>query len=332
MYIGGGGVRIPGEAFPVAAGSAFSGNFATLFPGAYQVVQTDLGLTYGGTMRASGTTPPVITLTGALVGSPVPIRITVGVTGALGVWTFQVSYDGGGTIAQVGTSAATVPLVGAGLGLSINIAAGNAAGDNVWLATCSALADQSGNALDYTQATANNQPVVGVGLNGKASLIGNGVSMLMGSSFNAPTPGITPYYTWAVFREVSFTLNRSLFGHGAAGNNSNVYFTGTSTNMIAFNGASVTNAGVTVGSWLETERVASNNAADTFKVGPTTVSGNAGNLGCTGTQIFASGGGTIGNFELLALAFTPNLPDWAAVRAAINGSAGYGVGNVGLCV
>lgn len=40
------------------------------------------------------------------------------------------------------------------------------------------------------------------------------------------------------------------------------------------------------------------------------------------------GGASFGNFELLLLVYTPNLPDWAAVRAAVNSATGYGVGAV----
>lgn len=330
MYIGGGGVRIPGEAFPVAAGSAFSGNFATLFPGAYQVAQSNLGLTYGGTMRATGTTPPVITLTGSLAGAPVPIEVDCTGGGALGVWFGTISFDGGATVAQAFTSAATVPLVGAGTGLTLNIAAGTASTDNVWKATAAANGDQSGNGLNYSQATASKQPLIGVGLNGKVSLIFDGVDDSYVSLLNLPAPGTTNYYCAAVFRQWGWAANATLWGRtsNVPAIGETVFQTTSSPTVSSYTGTAIANGGAPINTWVVAELNRSNNASDTHKFGSTTSTGNSGNNVTTGMEIGTATGVSPGKIEILLLVHTPNLPDWVAFRAAVNSAGGYGVGAV----
>lgn len=102
-------------------------------------------------VTSAGTTPPVITLTNTAnrMGStgpcrPINLKVIVGsVTGALGTWKLSYSIDGGATYAAVATdvtSAATVAMVdpldpaGGLLGVTLNIAAGNAAANNTWTA------------------------------------------------------------------------------------------------------------------------------------------------------------------------------------------------------
>jgi len=332
MYIGGGGVRIPGEAFAVAAGSAFSGNFATLFPGAYQVVQTDLGLTYGGTMLASalntGTT--VVTLTGTLSGSPVPIWVGGNNNAAVGSGAnFSVFYDGAGvTEAQNITppSAGTpVALTGAGTGLFASWSAGNGAAGDVYKATCAALADQSGAAKHYSQATASKQPVFGIGLNGKVSLIHSGSSLV--SLLNLPAPATTAYYTAAVFRQLSWGANLTMWGR-TSGLGETVFQTTSTPTLSSYSGTAVANGGAAIGTWVDAELKRSNNAADTHKFGTTTATASSGNNATTGMEIGSATGTNFGNIELLLLVHTPNLPDWVAFRAAVNSAAGYGVGAV----
>jgi len=310
---------------PVLPSAGFTGNFATLFPGAYQVAQSDLGLTYGGTMRATGATPPVITLTGALSGVPVPIEVDCTAGGALGAWTGSVSYDGGSTVAQVFTSAATIALVGAGTGLTLNIAAGNAAVDDVWKATASALGDQSGNGSNYSQATASKQPIIGVGLNGKVSLIHSGSSLV--SLLNLPAPATTAYYTAAVFRQLSWGANLTMWGR-TSGLGETVFQTTSTPTLSSYSGTAVANGGAPIGTWVDAELKRSNNAADTHKFGTTTVTASSGNNATTGMEIGSATGTNFGNIELLLLVHTPNLPDWVAFRSAVNSAAGYGVGTV----
>lgn len=96
-------------------------------------------------VTATGTTPPTITLsnttgfTGAV--RPVDLRIECTLAGARGTWKFRWSLDGGSNWTENVTSAATVdlvdpldPVAGSLLGITLNIATGNAAVDNVWTA------------------------------------------------------------------------------------------------------------------------------------------------------------------------------------------------------
>lgn len=109
----------------------------------------------GVTPASSGTTPPVITFTDTTNREgntgpvrPIDLQIKCTTIGALATWKFQISIDGGATFyglpSGVGTgdyvSAATValydpldPAQGL-LGLTLNIAAGNAAANNLWKA------------------------------------------------------------------------------------------------------------------------------------------------------------------------------------------------------
>jgi len=77
---------------------------------------------------STGTTPPVITLTGTPYRA-LNLRIECTLGGALLTWTGRWSVDGGATWTAF-TSAATVLM--AGTGVTLNIAAGTANVDNVW--------------------------------------------------------------------------------------------------------------------------------------------------------------------------------------------------------
>lgn len=99
-------------------------------------------------VTSAGTTPPVITVAasanregGTGPVRPVNVKISCTTTGALATWKFKLSIDGGATYTadDAYTSAATValtdPLDPAGglLGITISIAAGNAAANNTWV-------------------------------------------------------------------------------------------------------------------------------------------------------------------------------------------------------
>lgn len=84
-------------------------------------------------VTSTGTTPPVITLTGQPFFD-INLRVECTTLGALATWELRWSIDGGDTWeAEEVVSAATVALTGTGL--TLNIAAGTAAVDNVWTAT-----------------------------------------------------------------------------------------------------------------------------------------------------------------------------------------------------
>ena len=117
------------------------------------IVSDRLPIDDNGTMSgvtSVGTTPPVITLTNTanrLGGTgpcrPVNLKVVCTTSGARGTWVLKYSIDGGATYATAAsniTSAATVALTDildpaqGLLGITLNIATGNAATDNVWTA------------------------------------------------------------------------------------------------------------------------------------------------------------------------------------------------------
>jgi hypothetical protein len=318
----------------VATLSGFNGRFASLFPGAYQVVQTDLGLTYGGTMLATGTTPPVITLTGTLVGAPTAITITDTLVGILGTWTGLVTYGDGTT--QAFTSAATVPLTGRGTGLTLNIAAGAAAGNNTWQATCAGLADQSGNAKHYSQATGSLQPVISTGLNGKPGILFSGLSasaQCLDSALNLPAPGTTPWTCILVMR-MTIHANDAIICSQPTQNGGLIYVNPGNTGLSIYDGTVVASGTNTLASWSRLRAYFSHSTADALKVGSSAdlTGSDCGNLAQTGRRLGAngnSGGATNGSkSEFLAAIHVPGIVSLAAFERALNSAAGYGVGSI----
>ncbi len=306
----------------------FNGNFASLFtPGTVlQSVQTDLGLTYGGTLLATGTTPPVITLTGTLAGAPTAITVTDTLPGILGTWTGLVTYGDNST--QAFTSAAAVALTGKGAGLTLNIAAGAAAGDNTWKATCSGLADQSGNGKNYSQATASTQPLIAVGVNGIASLLFDGVDDVLTSTLTLPAPGTTPSFAWVIYRYIdSVAAANHYLLSDSTGGQLLLYSNSGAAVTEQFNNSNANPVAIAFGTFTRDEAYFSNSASDYHKSGGTTASGtNAGNA-AGGTRSIA-GPVSFGHVEVLALVYTNTLPSGAqlaALSAAVTSKYGSGV-------
>jgi hypothetical protein len=97
--------------------------------------QTDVGLAMSA-VTSAGSTPPVLTLTGTAL-EYVDLRVECTTLGARGTWVLRYSTDGGKTWTSSVTSAATVAIsnsAGVDTGLTLNIATGTAATDNVWTA------------------------------------------------------------------------------------------------------------------------------------------------------------------------------------------------------
>jgi hypothetical protein len=310
-----------------AGAAPFNGDFASLFPGALQSLQSDRGLTYGGTPlpTTGNTSTTALTLTGSLATKPVPIWWKAENTLAIGAGaSFSVYYDGlGVTPAMNGVTpvaATPVPLTGAASGLSATWSAGNSVLNDTWKATGSALADQTANALHYSQASATLQPIVALGLNGFASLLFDGVDDFLQSALDLPAPGTTPTFVWAVYRIISnATGNGAIIAStslGAAiyspiGVRSTGQFNGTARNI---------NAGSNGGAWVRTEALFSASAADYVRCGATLAAAglSAGNSDPAAARFIAGGAGnTPHSVELLAAIHTPYLPS-AAVLAAAN--------------
>jgi len=329
MWIGGGSISIPGDPFKAGAGGPppFSGNWADLFPGAFQVVQSDKGIEYGAVMRAdAGNTSSVaFALTGASPAVAVPIWIRITAPGVGNVY-----YDGLGiTPAMAGVTivdSVNIVLTGAGAGMAITPGVGSQAPGDTWRATCSLQADQSGNGKNATQVTPANQPLVAMGPNGVACLSGaaTGDGYLRTNALNLPSPDVTPYWVFLVLRidvygsalpvmgNFDFALTNQLYPSNVTG----------LTQRHQFN-VSNPGAGIAEGSWFIVEIKRSNSAADPFKVGGSLVTGNAG-VGAVATEcMFQSPGSGYGSLaSMLAKVYTPNAPDWPAIRAAV--TAKYG--------
>lgn len=336
------GLHIPNTG--VISATTSSVNFATLFGTSAQFVQTDRGLTYGSTLLTTGVSQPTLTLSGSLVATnKVPITVTCTLGGALGVWTGSISYNGGATVAQNFTSAATITLTGAGAGLTLSINGTAATLNNVWQATCSNLADQSGNGLNYIQPFAPCQPVITAGINGKPGLLFKGgsvsttVSCLV-SSLNLPAPGTTPWFCWAVLRQVTFNgANFTAFTGNGTPNVGNIWYGSSAGSWGMYNGSSSNFTSSTFGAFGRLEVYYSNSTSDYVKTGPSSVTGvNCGNASTTGRQIGGQGSNTSNvvngaNIELLALGYVLGLPSNTILtnaNNAVNSSAGYGVGSI----
>lgn len=276
-------------------------NFASLFASPYQSVQTDLGLTYGSILLATGTTPPVITLSGSLITVPVPITVNCTLLGARGTWTGTYSFDGGLTTTPF-TSSATIPLTGAGSGLTLNIATGTAAVDNVWRATCSGLADQTTNGFNYSQAAASLQPIITVGLNGRPGLLFDGVDDFFQSSFTSQSTMMA----YLIVRQVGYGSFKYIVD-GSSGNTMSIFQSNLGSGIIGCASATVLTGGqLTIGSFGRIA-VSFNGASSSIKVGNTALTNGTSGVNASGTTRYLgkTAGGAPSNIELLALIYAP---------------------------
>lgn len=277
-----------------------------------QWVRSDLGVTLGGTLLASGTTPPVITLTGSFLGPTPTLRVACSGGGALGAWTGAVSYDGGATIAQVFTSGATQPLVGLGNGVTLNIAAGTASVDNVWLATVATLADQSGNGRDFTQGTASAQPtyIANTALNLQSILAFDGVAQFLSSAWVRAAPATTNQWISAIVRQVSWTAARQIISDSAANSYQALRQVGASPAMTQINPTSVnSNNALALATWGRAEVLFTGSVSDYLKLIANKVTGaSAGNNAGTGTRLGSGNGASFAACLILETIVTLGAP------------------------
>lgn len=146
---------------------------------------------------STGTTPPAITLSGAPL-EPITLQVQCQVGGALGTWSGRYSIDGGVTWTPF-VSAAVVELFDGSnvdTGVALNIAAGNAATNNVWTANSissrldSLILAQCSIANGYITASGKVLPLVSWGEDLKqcvAKLLAYELMRLVG--YNPETPG-----------------------------------------------------------------------------------------------------------------------------------------------
>lgn len=309
----------------VRLSSGFNGNFASLFPGAYQVIQNDLGLTYGGTMKATAgnTSTATMGLTGSLVTVPVPIWIVITGTGV----TADIYYDGlGVTASMVGVSvvaAAPIALTGAGTGLSITPTVGTQIVGDSWKATSSAVADQSGNGKDYAQAAAGQQPVVTIGVNGKPGLLFDGVNDLLTSTCILPVPGTTPWCGFLIVRRPTAAAGNARMLTDIGDAVDLLLSAGTSIQLYNNGGFGPTATGLPTNTWGAVDFKFSNSAADYIQTGSGAVSSGAGAGNAASVNRSIAGAAAFANIELLMLGYAPaSAFSSSAFRAAV--AAFYG--------
>lgn len=116
----------------------------------------DYGVTYSGTMRGEGTSPPGVTFTGTPL-RPFILDIVTG--GARGTATFRYSTNAQATFSPAQATAATVDLT-AELGVVLLFSTGTYSGDNLYYPRVSALNDQGGESNHVTQATDSARPTI----------------------------------------------------------------------------------------------------------------------------------------------------------------------------
>lgn len=182
-----------------------------------------------------------------------------------------------------------------------------------------AWADQSGNGVHVTEATA----VVGLGtvtagLNGHAGIAGGLIGQYGTFVLNLPPPGTTPTFFWGVARLLTNpgVGQGWLLGEATA---QMLVYAAAGANMSLFNNAGVGPATATVNSWGRFEAAFTFTASDYVKFGtPAGTTGNAGNADPASPRtLFAQGGGgNPGNWELLTLVTMNNVPSAGALAAA----------------
>lgn len=303
----------------LAAEVTFNGLLSSLYGGTnLQVVQGNLGIVEGGTLRHTAGSGPVLTLTGTRTSpTPTSINVTTTLNGALGTWQGLLTYRDGTT--QAFTSASTVALTGLATGLTLGIAAGSAvAGTDTWAATAATWTDQSGATKNYAQATAANQLIITPGLNGVCGLLSDASATFMESAALAgiTTPGSTPLFASFIFRSPTWTTARALFGDHAGFSTAQLAQIGTTPNLRASNdgggGSPVgldSNA-LPVNTFGVVECYWSNTTGDFIQAGTgTAVTGaSMGNTAINGRTIGNEAGVAFGNVEVLGIVYHAGLP------------------------
>lgn len=331
--------RLPGRTIRRGSAGAppFNGIFAPLFPGAFGIWQSNLGLTYGGTplANAGNTSTTVLSLTGSLATAPIPIWWKATNTAAIGAGaTFDIFYDGAGvTPAMSGvtpTAGTPVALTGAATGLSTTWAAGNSVSGDIWKATCSALADQSGNGKTLSQGVAAQQPIVVSGLNGKVFVQFDSTNDFLLSTLLLAQPATTNVSIYTVL--ASATNGAQPIYLGVA---STVTITGPTTNVRMYAGAGLVNGStMALNTFTRIYSEFTGSTADSNKVGSNApVTGTSAGNASTPSG-FAWGDYTGGTFPSgttqVVTAVGPKLTaaQLAAIDAAVNSPGGYGPGAI----
>jgi|SRR6478736_102230 len=293
-------------------------------------------------------TPVTVNVTTSVSASGVAFKVngsTVGsMTGSGTSWTY--SWTPSSTGAASLTATATASAGGTGDSPAVNVTVSAASVDwttyfpGAWAilepnvgttdnGTTLTVTDRSGNGKNGT-ASGTARAAITASLGGCNSLVADGSDDVLSiSGLTLPAPGTTPYYVFAVFRYLATAADACLLGNGDAAYGNRVgCLSATPSTGFYHKNANVAGVSVTINplNWNILEIKRSNNASDTTKIGAVSATGNAGNDAVSNVRVFHSpGAGVPANAELLVLVYTPNLPDWSAVRAAVTAKYGGSV-------
>lgn len=183
--------------------------------------------------------------------------------------------------------------------------------------------DQSGNANDFIQNTAADQPTYNAtGLNGLPTMTFDGASdCLISSGPNLPAPGTTNVFYWVVFKQIAWANDRPLL-MGNIGSGMALYSHTSTPNFAIVNSATASslNNAATLGAWVRAEAGFTNSTNDFVKIASTNVTGvNVGNNDPAAGMFMARNfaGTVFGNYEVAAAIVTLGLPT-AAERSALS--------------
>ncbi len=221
-----------------------------------------LSLTYGATLKATGTSPPAVTLTGSpLIVVGIYIDIEAGAT------TFRWSLDSGATFVQSGV---TIPLGGTHVlgatGFTANFPNSAYNADNLYESTISNWASQVGtNPLVQATAAAQGRLIAGV-VNGRPGLRLDGVDDTYRCTTidrPAPTAGTSTFY-WGVVRLDSNTSNDAMICAPSASSRI-VVLKNAASGVTLNNGAASSAQAITTGTLGRLYAHFSNTTADAIK-------------------------------------------------------------------
>jgi len=149
--------------------------------------------------------------------------------------------------------------------------------------------DQSGNARNFTQPNGSNfEPtVVPNSLNGKGTVLFDGVDDFYQSAYIPPAPGTTPSWYFIVFNPITAVTSATILGS----NNTNrfrLYWANT-TLLASYDGGTQLSGAVAANNWYRGALFFNNDVTDYRKIGSLLVTGvNAGNnTGSVGTYLGA---------------------------------------------
>ncbi len=203
-------------------------------------------------------------------------------------------------------------------------------------ATVSQWTDQSGNGRHLTQGTAANQPTYNAtgGPNSTPSILFDATNdVLVNAAIDRNVPSTAITFVWMVFRQVTWTSTRRLFGFGTA-NNTICAIQNSATPQIAQADTTIVNSNtaLAVNTYGRGEFYFSGSVNDYIKLIATTVSGASAGVTnpAAGFKLGASGATTLfGNLEIAEAAIFDTLPN-AAQITALNAyvTSRYGAGLV----